>query len=396
MGGRRRCCCGGCWEFLDNFNRASLGADWEVLSGAWNITSNELTCVTEGVLITTQRQQAPTRGSRYNLRIEIDLIDFPSSGTRAWKIIVGFEDIDNFDFIVLDYDATTQDLIPTFWRRVAGADSKVLDPADFPGTPVWSGTAPGTASKIIFICYAKLQWSASETVSVAGWEVCDGGKEDLPLDPDHGLVGFLGEDGSKFDNLIYQEHWESNTAANDCPKCACSCINQQDQDDFLCLPETLTGTLVPFSGPTCTELDNLAVTFRQASLDETAGDFCEDPATPFDDRAQKEFWVSDLIEIPTNGEQVGDTYYLRLRLTCNANEGYTVTTDCAEANFFVTNEVDVDWSVSTCDPVLLVFPGWEVNSVPCSPPSPGRKPAGCGSCVAEGSYVPVIYDLVIT
>ena len=33
--GRRRCCCTGCWEWEDRFQRANIGPKWDEISGNW-------------------------------------------------------------------------------------------------------------------------------------------------------------------------------------------------------------------------------------------------------------------------------------------------------------------------------------------------------------------------
>lgn len=42
MGGRRRCCCGGCVAITDSFVRTELGNAWEAVDGSWSISSGRL------------------------------------------------------------------------------------------------------------------------------------------------------------------------------------------------------------------------------------------------------------------------------------------------------------------------------------------------------------------
>jgi len=388
------CCSRACWFVEDDFLRANstnLGSDWDELSGDWAIDSNELECVTEGVVVTTHRQPDPVRGTKYNLRIIVDLIDFPSSGTRTWKVICGFEDVLNFDWIALDYDSATSLLIPTFWRRTAGVDATVMDPADYPGNQGFSPITGGTASHTIYICYADLQWSVQASETGSGWVICGGGKSNLPANEDHGLVGFLGETDARFDNWEYWEHWESNPV---CFYCTCVCLNVNSETDYKCMPYSLTGTLVRTNGEACSNLDDLEFTLYNAALD---GD-CDDPLTGYDDSSDKSIWVSELLQVPTNGEQVDTHYYFRFELTCDLVYGFTFAIKCADANIWYESpaSINVDWDNSTCSPLDLEFPGLETGYATCA--LPGTCPCGCSAdiCWASGDEQQQQYKVVIT
>jgi hypothetical protein len=361
MGGRRGCCCGrDCWSTEDDFNRENSddpGSRWDEVSGDWDILNNYLTGVSEGILITTERQPSPVRsGAKYTLRITVDLIDFPESGTKDWKVICGFEDEDNFDWVWLAYDASTEEITPKLMRRSGGSDSVMLDPADYDYSlfPVDAGT--GSIS--ITICYADVHWSVSDNDYV--YEICGGGKETLPANGDHGLVGFLAGD---FDNFYYEEHWESNT---DCPYCDCFCLNPNDEDDYACFPSQLTLTI------TGSCLDGTTLTMYQGSWSDGGIGNGDDP--DYLDWPNKSFWVSDTFhpaseEWPDdNEEEPGEKLFFELR--CSIEYGYVlyiwgVTRDYSEYyipnSLYFENEEDennrqrASLGLSTCDPISMVF-----------------------------------------
>jgi hypothetical protein len=348
--------------------------------------------VTEGILITTKRPPAPLRGTHYNYNITVDLLNFPNSGTKTWKIIVGFEDTNNFDWVSLTYDWNTGLLIPTFWRRTGGSDAKVMDPDTYPANQGWSAIPGGTASHTIYICYAAMQWSVKDDPTGNAWEICGGGKATLPLNTAHGLIGFLGEDDTQFDNLYYKEHWESNLK---CEYCTCTCIHPTNSDDYKCLPTTLQGVLIPTGDDPCTPLDNITIDFFQAEVNGN----CDNPASTYDDRAEKKVWVSELIQIPTNGEQSDTYYHFRFRVECSGSS-YTLSFECNDANLLTGSSLPVqnDWSVSFCDDLYLVFHGIVVGgdiSCDLGGGETGVQPYACGGCYDTGSGYNIAYDLVL-
>jgi len=380
---RHECCCGrDCWEFTHSLG--VIDSDWDVVSGSWTIDSGSLKCTTEGVLITTQRQQAPVRtGNGYNYIIKVDLVDFPVSGTRSWKVICGFEDEDNFDWVEFKYDESTEELIPTLWRRAGGSDTEVLDPDDYPGNDGWSSIAGGTPSHEVFICYSDVQWAVTDNMTGYGWVAChEGGKDDLPDATDHGLFGFLGEDGAMFANLEVEEHWESNPI---CPRCPCICLSSEDDDDYACLPSQVTMTFIRTEGVECTPIDDVSLTMYESALN---GD-CEDSEATYDAQASHHTWISELLEIPTNDEQTHETYFVRFRLVCDWQSGFTFYFECHDSVLFNGSNLPAlaTWSESSCDPLYLVFHGLNQDSttVMCTGGGYGIQPPVCGQPCTPGT-----------
>lgn len=396
--GNPTCCCGGCDVLTDDFNRANNddpGANWDEVGGDWDILDNQLNGVSEGVLITTRRQQSPKRGSTYNLRFTVELIDFPASGTKEWKVICGYVDPTNFDWIEFAYVAATGDLTPTFYRRTAGVDSAVLDPTNYPGGDPWS-FPPETAAEEFEICYAAVQWSAAHigAQSDVYWEICGGGKASLPADTDHGLIGFLAGD---FDNLVYEVHWESDP---ECEYCECFCLNAIDASDWNCLAETLTATLTANTGYVCPAMDGLSLEMYQSDPD-VGG------ASPvYDANPQKKTWFSEIFTIEGSKHWlVMQCDAMGLSMGCLAYPNTAIGT-CATYLFFPSPcPEDLDTSVSTCDPLSLVFRDLTADVTTCDLdegdegyPGTGTRARPCpaGDCMPEGEYVTVTWDVTVT
>ena len=147
-GKHNKCCCPSCLICEDDFNRAdssNLGAGWSEIYGEWIINSNALLCVYEGPVITTCIQRPPSRGTVYNSRVVVDLTDFPSVGTKTWKVITRYESSTTFKWIQLDYDSSTGQLFPKFYSRSGGSDTLVMDITTHPAGEPWSVT-PGSSA----------------------------------------------------------------------------------------------------------------------------------------------------------------------------------------------------------------------------------------------------------
>ena len=402
----RRCCCRrDCWSVSDDFDRTDNddpGSAWLELSGDWDILDEYLHCASEGILITTHRQPHPTRsGSKYTLTLDFCLVDVPSEGTKDWKIICGFEDEDNFDWVHLEFDAANEEeeLVPTFYTRTGGVDSVVMDPDDWYNLPF--PCAPGTPLKSMRICYASADWSVTDGDLV--WQICGGGKEELPTNVNHGLVGFLKGD---FDNWVYTEHWESNL---DCEWCQCFCLNDDDYSDFACFPETLTMTFVPKSNYTCTHIDNVSLTMYQGFCG-TADEQAEPEYKPY---AWKASWFSDTIVLfcdpwdPENPDCIKAVFELvcstggnlTMRVWKSNVDGSLGPSSGAGFEYGGTNE----WPVSSCNPLHIVFPNFNSGWDNCCIDAPGCEEPGVfvgicpdGECIEEEGAPDVYWDVVVT
>lgn len=233
----KRCCCRplpSCIIASDDFNRVdstSLGANWVEKTGNWEIVSNELVAISDGIVLTSARQTKPV-GTKYNYNIEVDMI---VGGVTSWGIICKYIDNNNFDWIDLTLDGTQ--LWPTFYRRAGGADSVVMD-----RTTHATGDSFSDVSQTLLICYSETEWSINYSGGdlSAAWTTCDvSPSSTLPADMSVGLVGFL---KGHFDNFVYNYHRLSNPPCNICD---CFCQNPEVRSDYACYPERLLLTLNP-------------------------------------------------------------------------------------------------------------------------------------------------------
>jgi len=295
-----KCCCGAssCLIGSDDFERADenpVTGDWAEISGDWEVASNQLNSVSEGLLITKLRQVAPVDGTAYTYRFY-----FTVHGSGPWKIICKFTDSTNFDWIEL-LDIGTDEYAPKFWRRTGGVDSLVLDPANYPAGPLLALTTVQGAS--FSICYSSVDWSISGPGEFR-WSSCEGSPATaLPASP-YGFVGFL---SGTFDNFVYDIHWESN---HDCYYCGCFCSDGVGGSDYKCIPEELTLTLTPVVNHTeCTSSPPSYTFTLLQSFPLTTPD---PPPATYDEHPEKKFWFSN-----TKGPFVdAGPDYIWFRLEC--------------------------------------------------------------------------------
>ncbi len=360
----RHCCCapGSCNIGTDDFNRADANpptGNWDVVSGEWEILDNTLQMVTEGVLITTLRQPAPTvAGAPYTTYFEVELTDFPMSGTKSWGVICGYTAPTTFDWIELNYDATTSEVLPIFWRRVSGTDTLIMDQTTHPAGGAWT-INPGEPFWKFSFCYATVYWSVTAFSFQTDWVYCPGGQAALPADTDHGMNGFL---KGTFDNWDYQIHKESNPQCNQC-----TCYCNKSSTDYACYPELMLVRMIAGSNANCypPPYDTnpppealIEVVLRQADAD-TSGN---PPA--FTLSPSKRVWRSDVFEVN------GVTYWwiatcddqFELKLIClpypaEAVTGGMIVYWTAGYDITLGYSLPRTWirSISTCDPLLLKF-----------------------------------------
>lgn len=281
----KRCCCQStsCIIGSDDFNRAdntSLGSKWVEKTGDWEILSNTLFSVSEGIVLTTYRQGKP-RNTTYNYTVTIDLID----NAGPWGVICKYTDLTNFDWVELTQ--VELEIFPTFWRRAGGADTLIMDitthPAGVP-FPVFE-----TGSTTLQFCMSEVGWSilGPSPNSEDTWTTCNyTAPTTLPADTS---VGFVGFSKGQFDNFVYEYHQLSNPP---CQRCDCFCENPSDSADYKCIPETLTLTIHPTVSylPCATMPADIVVPLRQAIPDLAS------PAT-YEATPRKLKWYSDVIDM---------------------------------------------------------------------------------------------------
>ena len=403
MGDRRCCCPVTCVIGEDDFTGTdgdppSL-AKWAVLSGDFEIDSNTLHTVTPGVCVTLLRQPAPARpGKGYNTRIQLDLLNFPASGTKDWGVICGFTSVSNFDYIKFVYDASTGEMTPEFYQ----SGTKVMDITSYPAGEAWS-ISPSTASFSVVICYADTEWSVTHGDEESGqgdvmWVMCGGGQPVLPTT--YGMAGFTEGD---FDNWYYEIHWESLAI---CEYCSCFCRNESDIEDYLCLPETLYLVLDPDTGYTCTELDGLELELYQSYPDVTG-------ASPvYDASPHKKWWYSETFMVES--EKVWFVLSCEsgvFRMACLTYPDLGVVG--AQANnlrfgTISTPSTTGEWQNmddSVCDPLELVFENLRPDYTTCNILDDdgniigtGERPRGCsaGDCWEYGYGTDVSWTVTVT
>jgi hypothetical protein len=330
----------------DNFNRANNtdpGCKWLKLgSSDWRIVANQLRCASEGPLITTVRpvdthRPTSTQSARYALRLSVTLTG-SKDGVTAWGVIVGYKDENNFIWLKFEYDEGPPEYVwPAFMQRSGGVDTVLLDKNHFdPPDEAHPFVLDENGEVDLTICYGRQDWTVFGDNEETAWTLCGYGNDELPDDSRVGLVGFL---KGRFDGWGYYVHWEADT---ECDYCSCFCMNPNDEDDFACLPETLTLTFVPDPGNAfaCPSMDNRSITFKQGKWDVLALQILPSPT--------KDLWVTEQEGFPPepHGEPRSHTFQ------CSDS----LVIDIFPAAFVFVRPPSPDWSRSTCKPLYLVYP----------------------------------------
>ena len=234
----RRCCCGGtlpsCIIEQDDCNRdnsTSLGSKWVEKTGDWEIDTNTLIAVSDGIVLTSARQVKPI-GTKYNYSIEVTML---TGSVTSWGIICKYIDNSNFDWIDLTLDGVQ--LWPTFYRRTGGVDEVIMDNTTHP-----AGSPFSDIDQVLLICYSETEWSITYLGGdiSAMWTTCNVSPAmTLPADTSVGLVGFT---KGHFDDFIYTYHRLSNPPCN---ICSCYCQNPASSSDYSCFPEVMLLTMNP-------------------------------------------------------------------------------------------------------------------------------------------------------
>lgn len=113
----RRCCCGDCTQFSDNFNRANssdIGSDWSEESGNWSISSNKLVAAAAGAIATTQVS--------LTLPYVIFVTARATSASDEAKVIWNYVDTDNYTYLHVTFDSSSRWRI---FKRVAGVETSL-------------------------------------------------------------------------------------------------------------------------------------------------------------------------------------------------------------------------------------------------------------------------------
>lgn len=366
------CNCCTCLVFSDDFNRADNddpGGNWNEVSGDWDIVSNVLEGITDGILVTTQLPHAPHRNNyAHSFFFTIDSV----GGTYSeWHVIVNYVDSNNFDWIKIAYD--TDGYYPTFYTRSGGTDTAFLSKSTHPKGSGWTLESGKLALQV---CMADVEYLIQPTGAQAfnTWQTCERSPVSSLPSGGEGLVGFK---KGAFDDASQYIHWEAQTNCN-----VCNCFCQRTDEDYSCLPEELTLTLDSTAGAyswgfgSCSTPTQLSVTLYQQSPDTTGAT----PTFGASYKTPKKFvWLSDLLAGDPNStgpttihgaknwfalvcDEDKDRIYLAIFEYNNQDLNSPVTPSALAAQFqspdgTITqgNARFYEVADSTCDPLSLVF-----------------------------------------
>jgi hypothetical protein len=230
---------------------------------------------------------------------------------------------------------------PSFIRRALGVDTVLMDRISHP-----AGEALPLNNDNTFygrICYAGVEWSvtSSDVPPDTGpgvehlWTMCEAGASSLPDSP-YGFVGVL---YGRFDNWAYYDHYETD---RECPYCSCFCRSEVDIDDYECIPETLTATIVPRHDPatySAPRLDYKEITLKQ-NVD-------VNPSGPYDLAPVKLRWRAQ--------EIIDDRYHPSASFWLSCVEVLTLKTDFDGIYIGSSGNQPPDWTKSICRPLELYF-----------------------------------------
>ena len=388
----RRCCCNGvdCLITSDDFNRADSNppsGSWHVVSGEWEIDTNQLKMITEGPILTTVRQPRLTRPNNTDFTIKM-FFRWTGIGTgETCKVICGYLSATNYYYI--EFYELSGSVYPKFYHYT-GSASLLMDITTHPAGTGW----PVEVGDFIDlkICWSEVDWTADQSTdsesslgnelsSESTWTYTGvGGQANLPTS--YGMVGFLKGDFDDFE-LFY--HWESNVQ---CDYCSCLCRNPDDINDYFQFPETMLVTFVPMFDPSVygCELNNAEIEIHQRGPLSGGGE----GKSP-----EKKYWenTGDTADTPSG---IGVQFYcenssgpvidrFRLGLCLPTLSGGYDWGDGGSADGCPTARVD--WTESSCNPLHLVFKLLEANATTCeiSPGVQGIKNPLCitGECIAE-------------
>lgn len=390
----RRCCCvTGCLVGEDNFDRTDSNPPsgrWSVEGGEWEIDGFELNSISDGPIITTYRPPSPVEpGERYNSRILVDLVT-PPSGDTVFGIICAYRSSTDYDWIKLEYNGTTGELFPTFYKNVS---TLVMDITTHPGNEVWF-LSPDTKYQFT-ICASDIEWTISKDDIV--WHNCEQvGLDTLPTSP-LGPVGFL---MGRFDNWQYYVHWQSNKL---CDKCECFCLNPDDDTDYSCIPECLKLTLTSDTDDVNCCVDDLELTMYLSNPDVSI--VFPIPGPVFNATSNRKRWYSDPFNCPT-----ASSTYQWFVLTCDNDRPLALSLltypnldptdpsaeplrcdarrmpDTVSCNPILLEYIDaVEDDVTTCD---IIEGGIPVRT--------GTRPSTCEGCWETGTNPQPKWTVTIT
>jgi len=386
----RFCCCEtSCILGTDDFQRvdnADPGPKWKIISGTGAIVSNHIEV--NGIVATTICHPVghdngsyiarfdlvncrtvstfrigvgdPTAPSPYEVKFEFSGMDTP--GAAILVTVVGTTTVSFSHLWPLDVLGDSANVVPVSICYEPGALLR-----GSVGTPPQVDTCipgPGAA------CYV----SGADDVGGFFWKL------------------------GHFDNWDYQETILDNF---NCDPCGCFCFRRQGAlKEFSCYPVKLYLNFLLVSG-TCSELDGISIEMTQGEL------------SPGDGYPQKQSWFSEVLECDGNQYAFvldctvmtidGTNWFqaLSLRLTDSVYVNATTLFNWVTPSVNLSTR-DAEYATSTCDPLLLNFPGLTVNSFfancgdPYDPTRNGHFVFCCPSNGCSATAQSVTLDLTVT
>ena len=361
----KRCCCANCRLGEDNFNRANenpVSGAWHEISGDWEVLSNQLNCVTTGVLATTICHQAKYTNGSYVMRCT--LAGITSGGITEWEMSCGNPNSPNYVVEVLLNSMTSQATLKLY----SGNKTTLIREQTYDGV---------TADREITICYSP-GLTIDVSIGVPDLEFCSDVTGSACYSSSGTDVGGFAFRKGRFDNWFYDLHWLDLAK---CEKCTCFC--EKSRDDYLCYPDVLYLSFENIAG---------GATFPSIPLYQSFAD-ASNYLWP-----EKVAWFS---EVQSCGPPVNAQW--TARFLCGQEDLGALAFGTAAYQFEnpTFSQIILEWddsasafdkrdavlAASTCSPLELVFPTIRIKS---AFPSPTCTDPPCDSA---GCYTPYCTDL---
>jgi len=204
-------CCPDCLALADDFQRATLGCQWNQRSGSWSISSDRLReAGNEDALIILQRAVS-----------DLSFLAWASTPNvptgSIYRVIVNYVDDDNYHFA--EFEFTSSQLTIRLCKRAGGSNSTLKERS-------WDVNMVGSPQSF-GVCFTEKIFSAGQAYEPYMLWITD------PTPHDGGYRAGLGNGANvqiEFDEFWLSEHLDTNV---DCTYCVCRC-------DAVPLPMTLT------------------------------------------------------------------------------------------------------------------------------------------------------------